>query len=281
MRQICKDAIKTALVGAIGYISYNVDPQLSETIEIAFENENNELIRDVLHTISQNHKLAPIESIPLCQDTGSTVIFAELGTEVQIIGDSLLGICNSAVIEAQQKYCLRASIVSDPIFDRTNTMNNSPCILHIEHVQGDKLRLLVAQKGGGAENMSFLKMFNPTVNIDELISYVVERVVSAGSRPCPPLIIGIGIGGNFESCAVLAKKAVFEPLGRSNPDRNYAALEQSILSQINKLGCGVQGMGGDRTALAVHIKYAPCHIASLPVAVNIQCHAHRHIVVEL
>ncbi|MCK9310208.1 MAG: fumarate hydratase, partial [Candidatus Cloacimonetes bacterium] len=172
---------------------------------------------------------------------------------------------------------LRASVLTDPLLNRVNSGNNCPAIVHTKIVAGEKLHLHIAQKGGGAENMSRLKMFNPSACPCDVVDYAVETVFLAGSKACPPLIVGIGIGGNFEQCALLAKEALFDNLDARNPEPVYEKLEEDILAAINLTGIGAQGMGGKLTALAVHIKTAPCHIASLPVAVNLQCHSHRHL----
>jgi fumarate hydratase subunit alpha len=182
---------------------------------------------------------------------------------------------------AQKKFFLRASLLSDPLFARNNTGNNTPVTLHLSQVPGDQLKLLMAQKGGGAENMSRLKMFNPSANDQDIAEFVVETVKRAGAKACPPLVVGLGIGGNFETCALLANRALFDPLNSPNPAEFYARMEQELLEKINATEIGAQGMGGVSTCLAVKIRTAECHIASLPVAVNLQCHAHRHIEISI
>jgi fumarate hydratase subunit alpha len=280
MRLINPDAIHQTVISAINYITYHPDPELTPILERALQNEDQEIPRDVIRTILDNHRLSPEIRIPLCQDTGTTVVFAELGCAVQLEEPLEISI-SRAVAAAQRALPLRASMVSDPLFSRTNTLDNSPAIVHLKIVEGDRLKLIIGQKGGGAENMSFLRMFNPTVGMDELIDYIAQAVVAAGSRPCPPLILGIGIGGNFETAPLLAKRALFEPLGRAHPNPKYQDVERRILEKVNAEGCGVQGFGGKNTVLAVHILEAPCHIASLPLAVNVECHAHRHIELEV
>lgn len=276
MREISTREIQAAVYGAITEISYHCHPRLTELLEVALSRETSELPRDILQTILQNHRLSPSTHIPLCQDTGTTVVFAEIGNQVRITDGLFSDAVNAAAIQAQAKCPLRASIITDPLFDRVNSGNNSPAVIHTRIVAGDRVRLMIAQKGGGAENMSFMKIFSPSVGKEAIIEYITEGVISAGSRPCPPLILGIGIGSNFEGAPLLAKKALFEPLGRKHPDPRYGEIEAEILRLVNERGCGAQGFGGVTTALAVHILHAPCHIASLPVAVNIQCHAHRH-----
>lgn len=281
MRIIEDSQVLEALSSAIQKITYHCDPRITEQIGRALEQDPDEYARDVYQAILQNHQISATDQIPLCQDTGSTVIFAELGNEVLICGNTLQEIADQAAAQAAQSCPLRASIVSDPLFKRINSTNNSPAILHIQQVRGDRLKLCVTQKGGGAENMSFLTMFTPATPLEDIRESIIQSIIDTGSRACPPLVIGIGIGGNFERCAILAKRALLEELGRANPIAEYADLERDILQGLNSRGCGAQGMGGILTAIAVHILQEPCHIASLPIAVNIQCHVHRHIEVEL
>lgn len=277
MREISSDTIQQAVYRAITKISYHCDPCVTSALEVALKKESSELAKDALNSILLNHRVSPESNIPLCQDTGSTVVFAEIGTDMHVVGQTLPELINEAVRRAQKDCPLRASTVAEPLFERNNMNDNTPAIIHIEFVEGDKIKLLLAQKGGGAENMSFMKMLSPAAGTQGIIDFVCENVLAAGSRPCPPLILGIGIGSNFEGAPLLAKKALFEPLGRPHPDTRYREMECEITQRINSLGCGVQGFGGGCTVLATHILYAPCHIASLPVAVNIECHAHRHI----
>lgn len=276
MRKIYSEQIQQAVYQAITEVSYHCDPKVTEALQQALEGESNELAQDVLSSILENHRTSPESMIPLCQDTGSTVVLAEIGAGVQILGQSLPEAINAAVRQAQHDCPLRASTVSEPLFERKNTGDNTPAIIHVEYVAGERIRLLIAQKGGGAENMSFMKMLSPAIGADGIIDFVCDGVLAAGSRPCPPLILGVGIGSNFEGAPLLAKKALFEPLGRAHPDAKYHQMERQITERINTLGCGVQGFRGNCTVLGTHILHAPCHIASLPVAVNLQCHAHRH-----
>ncbi|HQQ67858.1 MAG TPA: fumarate hydratase [Candidatus Cloacimonadota bacterium] len=281
MRIITRDKVFQAIYESIIHITYHNDPVVMDLIERARKNETDACVADVLGTISLNNEISSIDHIPLCQDTGTTIVIADLGSEVLISSGTLQEIANDAAAAAAKHCPLRASMVEEPLFDRKNTGNNSPAILHLNQVPGDQLRLRVAQKGGGAENMSFHLMLSPTINPEELAELIVERVMATGSRACPPLVIGIGIGANFERCTYLAKSALFEDIGKKNPDCRYAQLEENILRRINQDGPGAQGMGGNLTALAVHILFEPCHIASLPVAVNLQCHDHRHIEVTI
>lgn len=281
MRFIPADLIHGEIVKAIGEITFRADDKLLDVLRVNYSLDQDTAANEILGMILANNEIAPIDQIPICQDTGTTVVFAELGKDVMIQGATLRELIDAAVREAYQKFGLRASMLSDPLYQRKNTQDNTPAILHLSQTDEDVLRLTVAQKGGGAENMSFLSMMYPSASAAEIIEYVVQGVLKAGAKACPPLIVGIGIGGNFETCALLAKSALFEPTGRKHPDPEYASLEHSIWEQINHRGCGVQGMGGNLTAVAVHVKHAPCHIASLPVAVNLQCHLHRHKTIEL
>lgn len=265
----------------VAEISFHLDTEVLVAIQDACQRERNPLARDILQALVENSRIAAREHIPLCQDTGTALLFIELGAEVFIDGPPLPDIVNNAIRSAWKDHYLRASIASDPLFQRQNTLDNTPAVLHVEIVSGDRIHLCLAQKGGGAENMSALHLLAPSFEPAKLIDLVVDTIKEAGGKPCPPLIVGIGIGGNFETCALLAKKALFLPLHHHNPDIQYAALEADILKALNGSDVGPQGLGGDTTALAVHILQAPCHIASLPVAINLQCHAHRHACMEI
>jgi len=273
--------IEERLVEAIGSITFSPDPAIKQALQKGLDQETSELPIDVLNCLISNLDCASEDRVPLCQDTGSLVVFVEIGSDVHIEGGYLPRIIDRALQTATQKYYLRFSIVQDPLYNRSNTGNNTPAIVHYKISEGDGLTIKIAQKGGGAENMSRLKMFTPSSSEDDIIAFVLETVQTSGSRACPPLIIGIGIGGNFETCALLAKEALLLPLNAVNQNENYAKLEQRILKTLNESGIGAQGMGGITTALAVHIGFEPCHIASLPVAVNLQCHAHRHIEITI
>lgn len=279
-RYLRAEDIVNRVVEAIGFITFHPDPMIETLLQNCLLKEKKELPRDVIHTIISNIQLSPDCGIPLCQDTGSLVVFAELGSALSLEED-LSSTLNEAMAIAQKKFFLRASLLSDPLFARNNTGNNTPVTLHLSQVPGDQLKLLMAQKGGGAENMSRLKMFNPSANDQDIAEFVVETVKRAGAKACPPLVVGLGIGGNFETCALLAKRALFDPLNSPNPAEFYARMEQELLEKINATEIGAQGMGGVSTCLAVKIRTAECHIASLPVAVNLQCHAHRHIEISI
>lgn len=252
-----------------------VNEEMSIGFQKALQQEESPIGVEVLTQIIENAQIATAEFVPMCQDTGVTVVFVELGEEVGFEGSGLIEAINRGVAEGYREGYLRKSMVRDPL-RRQNTKDNTPAIVHIDLVPGDRLKIKVAAKGGGAENMSALKMLHPADGLPGVVDFVLEVVKKAGPNACPPLVVGVGIGGNLEKSALLAKKALFRPLGQRHPDPFYAQLEEELMEKINKLGIGPQGMGGTTTALDVHIEVFPCHIASLPVAVNLDCHAHRH-----
>ena len=229
---------------------------------------------EILGQLEENASIARQERVPICQDTGIAVVFVELGQDVHLVGGDLNRAINEGVRGGYQEGYLRKSLCHP--FTGANTGDNTPAVIHVEIVPGDKVKLIVAPKGGGSENMSRVTMLTPAAGKKGIVEYVVQRVKQSGSNPCPPTIVGIGIGGTFEEAALLAKKALLRPIGSKNPDPELASLEGEILDRINRLGIGPQGLGGRTTSLAVHVNMMPCHIASLPLAVNIQCHAHRH-----
>lgn len=230
----------------------------------------------VLQQLLENIDIACCEQIPLCQDTGVAVFFVEWGQEVLLTGGTLEKAINEGVRKGYREGFLRKSVVTDPL-KRVNTGDNTPAIIHTTIVPGEKVKITFAPKGGGSENMSALKMLKPSDGLEGVVDFVVNCVREAGPNPCPPVVVGVGIGGTFEKVALIAKKALLRPLGRPHPQPFYADLEQNILKKINNLGIGPQGFGGRITALAVHIEIFPAHIASLPVAVNLNCHAARHL----
>jgi fumarate hydratase subunit alpha len=254
--------------------NYELGADVRDAFERAIRQEESPIARDVLEQLKENARVAKEERIPICQDTGYTVVFVELGQGVRLVGRDLNEAIQNGVRAGYQEGYLRKSICHP--FTRANTGDNTPAIVHLEMVPGERLRLIVAPKGGGSENMSRVVMLTPSVGIEGIKDYVVERVREAGSNPCPPIIVGVGIGGTFEQAALIAKKALLRPVGSRNVDPEVAKLEDDLLNRINRLGIGPQGLGGRITSLAVHVNMMPCHIASLPVAVNIQCHAHRH-----
>ena len=248
---------------------------LEECIKCRAELEQSPVGKNVFGDIIDNINVARQQTIPICQDTGMAVIFMQVGQDVHFVGGDINEAINKGVSRGYIDGKLRCSIVSDPL-ERVNTGDNTPPVVHLKYVPGDKVRITVAPKGFGSENMSQLKMMTPSVTQDEIVDWVVSVVATAGSNPCPPIVIGVGIGGDFEKCAYLAKKALCRSVDKRNPKPLYAELEQKMLEKINKLGIGPQGFGGTQTCLAVNIEQAPTHIAGLPVSVNVGCHVTRH-----
>jgi fumarate hydratase subunit alpha len=231
--------------------------------------------KEILSMLLENARIAREEEIAICQDTGFTVVFIDLGQDVHLVGGDLNEAVADGVRKGYQEGYLRKSILGDPI-RRVNTGDNTPPVIHLNMVPGEKVKIVVAPKGGGSENMSAIRMLKPSDGIEGVKNFVVDTVVSAGGNPCPPVVVGVGIGGTFEKCAFLAKKSLLRPLGERHPDPFYAEIEEELLKRINDSGVGPQGLGGRVTALDVHVETYPCHIASLPAAVNLNCHATRH-----
>ena len=238
--------------------------------------EESPTAKNVLDILLENYELADKEHMPICQDTGIAVCFVEIGQDVHLIGGDFTEAMNEGVRQGYKDGYLRKSMVADPIIDRINTKDNTPAIIYTEIVPGDKIKITVAPKGGGSENMSEVKMMKAADGIEGVIDFVVDRVRRSGGNPCPPIVVGVGLGGNFEQSALLAKKSLLRSLTEKNPDPKWAKIEDEILEKVNNLGIGPQGLGGRTTALGVCILSKPCHIASMPVAVNVQCHAARH-----
>ena len=237
--------------------------------------EKSEVGRAILGDLQENYRLADQERLPICQDTGMAVLFVELGQEVHITGGYLEDALNEGVRRGYVEGLLRLSVVRDPI-RRGNTNDNTPAVIHLRIVRGDQLKITVAPKGFGSENMSVLKMFKPAATVEQIEDFIVSAVETAGSNPCPPIVLGVGLGGTSEQVLELAKRALLRPLGAPNADSFYAEMEQRLLEKINALGIGPQGLGGSTTALAVHIETAPTHIAGLPCGLNMSCHVLRH-----
>lgn len=273
MRKLTSAVIQQAVVEMTIAAGHDLEPDIIEALLKARDHESSELSRNILDLLLVNADIASREKIPVCQDTGVAVLFVELGQELQIDGE-LEEILQQAVATGYEEGYLRKS-VCDPL-TRVNTGTNTPAVIHYEIVPGDKLKISLLPKGCGSENMSALVMLPPSSGVEGMVDFVVEKVVAAGPNPCPPLLVGVGMGGTFEKAALLAKKSLLRPLGQPAHRQDVAALEDRVLKLINEQGQGVHGMGGNNTALAVHIESFPAHIASLPVAVNIQCHAHRH-----
>ena len=249
--------------------------EVLDALDRAIAEEESPLAVEVLQQLKANAALARQTGLPLCQDTGMAVIFAELGQDCHVVGGDFNQAIHEGVRRGYREGFLRPSIVEGPLH-RVNTGDNTPAVIHLQLVPGDRLKLTVIAKGFGCENMSALRMLTPADGVAGIRRVVVETVEQAGGNPCPPLVVGVGVGGTFDHCAYLAKRAVFRPLGSAHPDPRTAALERELLQAINALGIGPQAMGGRTTALAVHIETHPGHIASLPVAVNLQCHSHRY-----
>jgi len=266
------DTVSRLCVEANYYLGEDVMAALRRALEI----EESPVGRTILGQLVRNAEIAREEGIPLCQDTGLTVVFVELGQDVHVVGGSLNAAIQEGVRRGYQEGYLRKSMVKRPFSARVNTGDNTPAVIHSEIVPGDQLRIVVMPKGGGSENMSALGMLKPADGREGVIRFVVETVERAGANPCPPTIVGVGVGGSAEMAMLLAKRSLLREVGQPSPDAEVAALEQDILTRVNRLGIGPQGLGGRVTCLAVHVDVFPCHIASLPVAVNIQCHSARH-----
>lgn len=253
-----------------------VNKDIAEKIKESLDQETSPTARNILKLILKNHEMAEQEKMPLCQDTGIPIIFLEIGQDLHLSGGDLNAAINEGVRQGYKEGYLRKSLVDDPVLNRKNTGDNTPAIIYTDIVPGEQLRITIMPKGGGAENMSEVKMMKPADGIEGVKNFIVERIIRSGGNPCPPVIVGVGIGGSFEQSALLAKKALLRPLNKNNPDPVYAKVESDILRRINRSGVGPQGLGGRTTALAVQILQRPCHIASMPVAVNVECHCHRH-----
>jgi fumarate hydratase subunit alpha len=262
VRDLCIDA------------NYNLGDDVLSAFKEAIEREHSAPGREVLKQLIENAKIAREEKVPICQDCGLAVVFMEIGQDVHIISGDLNEAINEGVRQGYREGYLRKSACHP--FTRENTGDNTPAILHLQIVPGDKIRIIFAPKGGGSENMSRVDMLTPAAGIEGVKDFVVEWVKESGANPCPPTIVGVGVGGTFERSAILAKKALLRNIGDRNPDPELAEVEEDILKRINRLGIGPMGYGGNFTSLDVFLEVEPCHIASLPVAVNIQCHAARH-----
>ena len=260
--------------------NYFIGGDIMRQLERALELEDSPVAKSVLSQIIENDKIAAAEEIPLCQDTGMAVLFVEYGDKVCVDGDFEDAV-QQGVREAYDEGYLRKSVVDDPVFDRVNTRDNTPAIIHTKIVSGDKIRITAGGKGFGSENMSAIKMLTPAYGAEGVKQFILDTVKAAGPNPCPPIVVGVGIGGTFERAAQLAKKATFRAIDTHNPDPRYALMEDELLEKINAMGFGPAGLGGKTTALGVNIETSPTHIAGMPVAVNICCHAARHASAEI
>lgn len=274
MRYIKREIIVETVERMCIEACYNIEDDVLEALQNSFKKEKSPIGKDVLNQIIENDLIAKNNSVPMCQDTGVVVVFLEIGNEVQIDYDIYEAI-NEGVRNGYKHGYLRKSVVRHPL-DRVNTNDNTPAVIHTKLISGDKINLLTAPKGAGSENMSLVKMLTPADGIEGVKKLVIDTVFNAKGKPCPPIIVGVGIGGTFEKSALIAKEAVMRPIYDKSNDPIARQLEEELLEEINKLGIGPLGFGGTQTALAVKVNVYPCHIASLPVAINIQCHAARH-----
>lgn len=281
MREISTDAIIKTVKELFITINYDIGADILAELKKGLAIEESETGKAILEQIIENDIIAARERLAICQDTGLSVLFIKLGQDVHITGGDFNEAINQAVREAYLEGYLRKSVVTDPLFDRKNTKDNTPAIVHMEIVPGDKIQLEVTAKGGGSENMSAMKMLTPSQGEQGVRDFVVGTVRNAGPNPCPPIIVGVGIGGTIEKCAFLAKKATLRKVGQHHQEQRYAQLEKDLLKEINDLGIGPGGLGGRVTALAVNIEHFPAHIASMPCVVNICCHAARHAEAEI
>ena len=276
MRELGTEAVTDHVARLFVEANTLLGDDIVSTFRSCLKSETSPTGRDILDQLLENAELARESGVPLCQDTGLAVVFLEIGQDLHLAGGDLYEAVHAGVRKGCREGYLRASVVSPPVGKRVNTGDNTPAIIHTTIVPGDRLRIVVAPKGGGSENTSAMRMLRPADGRDGVKRFVLETVAKAGPNPCPPIVVGVGIGGTFELCALLAKKALLRRLGETHPEPDFAALEGELLEAINRLGTGPAGLGGNVTALAVHVETHPCHIASLPVAVNINCHSHRH-----
>lgn len=275
MRKLNVQNVSDAINELLQKACYELTPDIIRALENTVKTETSSEARSILEKILLNCRIAADEKLPLCQDTGLTVVFIDLGQNVFLTGGNLEEAVWDGVRRATKEGYLRLSVLNDPLL-RKNTGDNSPGVLHLKIVPGDKIKIMVVPKGGGSENMSRMKMLNPSDGEEGVIRFIEKTVSLAGGKPCPPLVIGVGLGGTFEMSGILAKRALLREVGSPNNDPDTARLEKVLLERVNKIGIGPMGFGGKTTALAVHVKRYPCHIASLPVAVNLQCHSARH-----
>lgn len=274
MRRIEADTITQAVERLCMEANYFLGQDVIDALERSLKGEESPIGQQILGDILENARIGREELSPICQDTGFTVAFVELGQEVEVVGGSLDEAITKGVAQGYTKGYLRASIVQDPL-RRINTKDNTPPVIHVEVVPGDRLRLTVMCKGSGCENMSRFAMLTPAQGRKGVVNFVVETVLKGGGRPCPPLIVGVGLGGTFDQATYIAKRSLLRPVGSHHTEAHIKELEEELLEKVNATGVGPQGWGGRTTALAVHVETYPCHIASLPVAVNIECHSHR------
>jgi fumarate hydratase subunit alpha len=275
MREIHVDQVTKAVREMVMDACVNLGPDMMRALSGATRTERSPLGLAVINEIIENAELASAERIPMCQDTGTAVFFVDVGQDIHVVGGSLTDAINEGVRRGYRDGYLRASIVGDPL-KRVNTRDNTPAVIHYEMVPGDTLRISFTAKGAGSENMGRLAMLKPADGKEGVTRFILETIKMAGPNACPPLVVGVGIGGSFDKVASLAKHAIMRDVGEPSRDPDVAAYERELLEKANRLGLGPQGMGGTTTALAIQVETYACHVASLPVAVNIQCHANRH-----
>ncbi len=276
MREISASLIADTVAELVQTACRRLPDELLAALREAWRTERSPVGRTILAGLLENAAIAGETGVPVCQDTGLTIVFIDLGQEVHITGGGLEEAVNEGLARGTREGFLRRSCVAEPLFERKNTGDNTPAVIHLRLVPGDRLSLLVAPKGGGSENKSLVRMLVPADGVEGVRRTVLEAVRAAGPNACPPLVVGVGLGGSMELAALLAKRACVRPVGSRNPDPRYAAFEEELLALVNRTGIGPQGLGGSTTALAVHVEWAPAHIASLPVAVSINCNAARH-----
>ncbi|HEY3316392.1 MAG TPA: fumarate hydratase [Bacillota bacterium] len=275
MREIEARQVAEAVARLCMEANYDLGEDVLKAFRDSLKVEESPAGRDILRQLLDNAKIAADERVPMCQDTGVAVFFVELGQDLHVVGGGLIDAINQGVKKGYGEGYLRKSMVGHPL-ERKNTGDNTPAVVHVDVVPGDKLKITIAPKGAGSENMSAVKMLTPAAGVEGVKKFVIDRVREAGSNPCPPIVVGVGVGGTMEQAALIAKKALLRPIGQPSKLPDIAALEKELLESINKLGIGPQGLGGRTTALWVNVEIYPCHIASLPVAININCHASRH-----
>ena len=275
MKKILVEEIVSAVEKLCIEANYDLGSDIMAGFHQALKVERSPLGQEVLERLIENAEIAHLERVPMCQDTGMAVIFAEVGQDLHVVGGGLTEAINEGVRRGYEKGYLRKSVVIDP-FERVNTGDNTPAVIHYDIVPGNSLRLVVAPKGFGSENMGGLKMCKPSEGLEGAMQFVVDTVDRAGGNPCPPIIVGVGVGGTMEQATILAKKSLLREVGKHNPEERLAKIEKVLLDRVNRLGIGPQGFGGVTTALAVNLEVYPTHIAGMPVAVNIGCHATRH-----
>ncbi len=281
MGEIHVSAISQAVARLCVQANCHIEEEMLTCLRRCRDGETRPLSRSVLDKLIENDLLAARRDVAMCQDTGMAIFRVQIGQDVRIVGGSLEEAIQEGTRRGYEEGYLRKSVVADPLFDRVNTRDNTPAITYYEFIPGDKLHITFAPKGFGSENMSAIRMCKPADGVRGVVDFVVETVQKAGPNPCPPIVVGVGVGGTFEKAAQLSKFALMRPVGSHNADGRYAALETELLEKINALHIGPAGLGGETTALAVHIEHFPTHIAGLPVAVNICCHAYRHASVTL